>query len=69
MGFGLLEMFAGIIASQVVIAIISTARHKVHIDYLRADVEAAKESARRAHQRIDEHHHQWHRGGYKCGKE
>jgi len=47
-------MFAGIIASQVVIAIITTAMHKVHIQYLREDMSETKRSVTRAHQRIDQ---------------
>jgi len=51
---GVVEMFAGIIASQVVIAIITTAMHKVHIQYLREDMSETKRSVTRAHQRIDQ---------------
>jgi uncharacterized protein YccT (UPF0319 family) len=51
MGFA--EALAVAVVSQACIAYVSVIRHRVHIDYLRADISKLDQSLLRAHQRID----------------
>jgi hypothetical protein len=53
------QALAGAVLVQVVLAVLTVQRHKVHIDYLKSDIRDAKDAAIRAHKRIDflQQHH------------